>query len=90
LAREMAGIATISKLIEQGKLHDTPFHKVNFHMIVAEEEMSHLGASSKFNADWDFLMHLYELGVSTTERWLEEHYDHIERETTLDLVKTYI
>jgi NTE family protein len=90
LAREMAGIATISKLIEEGKLHDTPFHKVNFHMIVAEEEMSHLGASSKFNADWDFLMHLYELGVSTTERWLEEHYDHIERETTLDLVKTYI
>ena len=35
-------------------------------------------------------MHLYELGVATTEKWLEEHYDHIERETTLDLVKTYI
>ncbi len=90
LAREMSGIATISKLIEDGKLHDTPFHKVNFHMIVAEEEMSHLGASSKFNADWDFLRYLYELGVSTTETWLEEHYDHLERETTLDLVKTYI
>ena len=90
LAREMSGIATISKLIEQGKLHDTPFHKVNFHMIVAEEDMSHLGASSKFNADWEFLRYLYDLGVSTTEAWLAEHFDHLERETTLDLVKTYI
>lgn len=90
LAREMSGIATISKLIEEGRLHDTPFHKVNFHMIVAEEEMSHLGASSKFNADWNFLTYLYELGVSTTEKWLADHFDHLERETTLDLVKTYI
>lgn len=90
LAREMSGIATVSKLIEEGKLHDTPFHKVNFHMIVAEEQMSHLGASSKFNADWDFLRYLYDLGVETTEKWLAEHYDHLEQETTLDLVKTYI
>ena len=90
LAREMSGIATISKLIEEGKLQDTPFHKVNFHMIVAEEEMSHLGASSKFNADWDFLTYLYDLGVSTTEVWLAAHFDHLERETTFDLVKTYI
>jgi len=90
LAREMSGIATISKLIEEGKLCDTPFHRVNFHMIVAEEAMSHLGASSKFNGDWDFLRYLYDLGVETTETWLEEHYDHLERETTLDLAKTYI
>lgn len=89
LIREMNGIATISKLIDEGKLKGTAFHAVNFHMIAAEEEMSHLGASSKFNADWGFLSHLYDLGVSTTDRWLEEHFDHIQVESTLDMMEAY-
>lgn len=89
LAREMSGIYTISKLIEEGKLHDTPFHRVNFHMIHAEDEMSHLGAASKSNADWRFLRHLYELGVKTTDAWLEKHFDSIGVESTLDMVKAY-
>lgn len=90
LAREMAGIATISKLIDEGKLRDTPFHRVNFHMIVAEEEMSHLGASSKFNSDWHFLKHLHDLGYSTTDKWLAENFDRLEVESTLDMEKAYI
>jgi NTE family protein len=90
LAREMSGIATISKLIDEGKLKDSPFHRVNFHMIVAEEEMSRLGASSKFNADWGFLRHLYDLGVATTETWLARSFDKIEAESTLDMAQTYM
>jgi NTE family protein len=89
LAREMSGIATISKLIDEGKLRDTPFHRVNFHMICAEEEMSQLGAASKFNADWKFLSHLYELGVDTTDKWLDEHFSSLGVESTLDMVKAY-
>ncbi len=89
LIREMNGIATISKLIDEGKLRDTPFHAVNFHMIAAEEEMSHLGASSKFNADWGFLSYLYELGVSSTDRWLEENFDSIQVKSTLDMMEAY-
>ncbi len=89
LAREMSGIATISKLIDEGKLRDTPFHHVNFHMIAAEEEMSHLGASSKFNADWEFLRHLHSLGMATAEQWLTDNCHRIGVESTLDTVKTY-
>ncbi len=89
LAREMSGIATISNLIAQGKLHDTPFHRVNFHMIVAEDEMSKLGAASKSNADWKFLTYLYELGVATTDKWLADNFDQIGVQSTLDMVKSY-
>ena len=89
LIREMNGIATISKLIDEGKLKGTPFHQVNFHMIAAEEEMSHLGASSKFNADWDFLRYLYDLGVASTDKWLEENFDRIQVESTLNMMETY-
>jgi NTE family protein len=89
VVREMGAIATISSLIEHGQLIGTPFHRVNFHMIVAEDEMSKLGASSKFNADWGFLRYLYELGVATTDKWLGEHFDSIQVESTLDVMKTY-
>jgi hypothetical protein len=58
-------------------------------MIVAEDEMSKLGASSKFNADWGFLKYLYELGVATTDKWLAEHFNSIQVESTLDVMKTY-
>ena len=89
LVREMNGFATISRLIDQGKLHDTPFHHVNFHIIAAEDKMSHLGASSKFNADWKFLRYLYELGVETTDKWLADNFDRIEVESTIDMMKMY-
>ena len=89
LVREMGAIATISSLIEHGQLIGTPFHRVNFHMIVAEDEMSKLGASSKFNADWGFLKYLYELGVATTDKWLADHFNSIQVESTLDVMKTY-
>ena len=89
LVREMGAIATISSLIERGQLIGTPFHRVNFHMIVAEDEMSKLGASSKFNADWGFLKYLYELGVATTDKWLADHFNSIQVESTLDVMKTY-
>jgi NTE family protein len=58
-------------------------------MIVAEEEMSRLGAASKSNADWKFLSYLYELGVETTDKWLAENFDRIGVESTLDMVKAY-
>jgi NTE family protein len=89
VVREMGAIATISNLIEHGQLIGTPFHRVNFHMIVAEDEMSKLGASSKANADWGFLKYLYELGVATTDKWLADHFDSIQVESTLDVIKTY-
>ena len=89
LVREMNGIATVSNLIKEGKLHDTPLHRVNFHIIVAEDSMSQLGASSKFNADWKFLQYLCDLGVETTDKWLADNFDRIEVESTLDMMKVH-
>jgi len=54
LVREMNGIATLSRLINRGRLEHEEIQPVNFHLIQAEAEMGHLGASSKFNADWRF------------------------------------
>ena len=89
LVREMNGIATVSRLIEQGHVGETGYATVKFHMIHGEDSMSDLGASSKFNADWAFLTYLHELGIETADRWLSENFDAIGNESTLDMFKTY-
>jgi NTE family protein len=89
LMREMNGIITVSRLLDQGRAEGSGFARVNFHMIQAEDAMSALGTSSKFNADWAFLTYLHELGMNTADRWLAEHFDAIGNESTLDMIKTY-
>jgi NTE family protein len=89
LMREMNGISTVTRLLDQGRAEGSGYAPVNFHMIEAEVAMSALGASSKFNADWAFLTHLHELGMKTTDQWLTDHFDAIGNESTLDMIKTY-
>ncbi len=89
LVREMNGIATVSRLLEAGRAEGSGYARVNFHMIEAEDAMSGLGTSSKFNADWGFLTYLHDLGMKTAERWLADHFDAIGNESTLDMIKTY-
>lgn len=89
LIREMNGIATVSRMIEQGHATLPGFSSVNFHLIQAEDAMSQLGSSSKFNADWRFLSYLHELGIETAERWLAENFDQIGERSTLDMFSTY-
>ena len=89
LVREMNGISTVTKLLNEGQGAGSGYKPVHFHMIAAEDEMSRLGASSKFNADWKFLSHLHELGMATTDRWLADHFDAIGNESTLDMIKAY-
>ena len=89
LMREMNGIITVSRLLEQGHAQSSGFSQVRFHMIQAEEAMSELGSSSKFNADWSFLTYLHDLGVDTAERWLRDNFDAIGNASSLDMIKTY-
>ncbi|MBI3513181.1 MAG: patatin-like phospholipase family protein [Proteobacteria bacterium] len=89
LVREMNGIATVSRLVGQGKVGGAGLAPVNFHLIQAEDAMSELGSSSKFNADWGFLSYLHELGLATADIWLAEHFDEIGERSTLDMFSTY-
>ena len=89
LVREMNGIVTVSRLIEKGQAHLPGVASINFHLIQAEDAMSTLGSSSKFNADWSFLSYLHQLGLETADRWLAEYFDQIGERSTLDMFRTY-
>ena len=41
------------------------------------------------NADWEFLMHLFELGREHADPWLLANFDEISIKTTIDLKSRY-
>jgi NTE family protein len=90
MMREMRAIALVTRLLEQHRLTGrSNLRRIHFHMIQAEKEMAHLGASSKFNLDRDFLHLLFDLGGRTADAWLERHYGSLGVDSTIDLNKLF-
>jgi len=68
LMREMRAIHFVTKLIDGGFNDGGKLNRVFIHTVDGEALLSHLGVSSKVNADWDFLMHLFENGRQNCEQ----------------------
>jgi NTE family protein len=87
LMREMRVISFMTELIDEGKVSDGK--RMFIHSIEAEDIIRNLAASSKMNADWTFLTHLFERGREQADAWLTENFDSIGVETTVDLKADY-
>ena len=85
LMREFRAIDFVRRLIEDGKLDTTDYKQVLVHMVNGEEDIKPLGASSKLNAEWAFLTHLRDIGRATAAAWLDDNFDKLGRESTVDL-----
>ncbi len=85
LMREFRAIDFVRRLIEEGKLDSGDYKDVLVHMVHAEEELKPLGASSKLNAEWVFLTHLRDIGYRAAGQWLDETFDKLGREASIDL-----
>jgi NTE family protein len=90
LVGEMFGIATVSSLVESGKLDDERYNTVRFHQIGAEPELAQYGALSKLNTERPFLQHLHDLGYAAAEGWIAENFDRIGWESTIDVLDKYV
>lgn len=75
----------MARLIEEGKLDEAHYRKERIHIIENQEVLKAMGASSKMNAEWDFLTHLRDLGRETAESWLDLHFDDVGESGTVDL-----
>jgi len=90
LVREMAGIATITSLVESGALNDDRYTAVRFHQISAEAELAKYGPLSKMNTERSFLEHLHRLGYETADRWIAENFQRIGWESTIDVLDKFM
>ena len=84
LMREMRAIKFVSDLIDQGNLSEEEYVKLHIHMI-SSSELQEFGASSKLNAELDFLLTLKRLGQETADKWLQDNWDKVNVESTCDL-----
>jgi len=85
LMKEFRAIDFVRRLIEDGSLVEGDYQKIHVHMVHGEEELKPLQASSKLNAEWPFLTHLFEIGRKTAADWLDENYEKIGVESSVDL-----
>ncbi len=85
LLRDLRAIDFVCRLIQENKLKEGDYRSMKIHMIEARKEMRPLGASSKMNAEWDFLLHLHEIGRKAAAAWLDKHFDDLEVRSTVDL-----
>ncbi len=88
LMREMRAVAFVTQMIDEGKL--TGGKRMFIHLIEAEDVIRELSGSSKMNAEWKFLMHLFEIGRERADKWIAANYDRIGTETTVDLKAKYL
>jgi NTE family protein len=87
LMREMRAVAFVTKMIDEGKLADGK--RMLIHQIEAEDVIRDLAGSSKMNASWKFMMHLFEIGRERADKWLAAHYDKVGVDSTVDLIAKY-
>jgi NTE family protein len=89
LKKELRGIAIFQRLFAAAKITtDAPWveqwSNVRLHRI-ATPKMVELGASSKLNAEWDFLSMLRQEGQRCAERFLAEHGADLGKRSTYDV-----
>jgi NTE family protein len=85
LLREFRAIAFVKELIADGRLPKGEYRDIRMHRIDADEAFKDLSASSKINAEWAFLEYLRDLGRVAATDWLEDHFDKVGREPSIDL-----
>lgn len=85
LLRELRAIEFVNQLVDKECLDSKSFKKMFIHSIAAENGFKNLNASSKMNAEWDFLLHLHEVGQKVADDWIKNNFDSIGHRSTLDL-----
>jgi len=85
LLKELRSIHFVTRLLDAGSLDESKYRRERIHIIENSEEMLKLGASSKLNAEWQFLEHLHSIGRDTASAWIDENFDQIGVDSTVDL-----
>ena len=85
LLKELRAIDFIQRLLEEKKLNPEEYRRLHIHVIEAHDDLKPLGASSKLNAEWAFLQHLFQIGRERTGQWLENCYEDLGKQSTIDV-----
>ena len=89
LMREMRAVSFVTNLIMQNRIADRP-RQVLIHSIADDEFMGALSPTSKYNADWDFLVFLRDQGRKCAGDWLAKNLVKLGVESSIDVDQLYL
>jgi len=84
LIKELKMMALLRKVADTGTGEGAQWGRMRVHM-VRNRIMEKLGASSKLNAEWEFVSMLRDEGRKAGEEFLAEHADDLGKRSTLDI-----
>ncbi len=90
LMLEMRRIAFVDRLLDLEINPNDQFRRIFLHHINPEEDVQHLNLSSKLNTRWDFIQGLFETGRKCADRWLDENFDQIGQNSTVNVRETFL
>ena len=90
LVGEMRAIHFVQDLLNSQRVDPKHYKNLRLHMVADDAALAPLDASSKVNTDRGFLLELHRLGHAAGQRWLETDRKRVGRESSLDIVGTFL
>src|SRR5437016_1130863 len=85
LMREMRAVSFVTRLVTQKRILGEELPHMLIHSIADDEFMGALSSTSKYNADWDFLIHLRDQGRRCAGDWLAKNFAKLGVESSVEL-----
>jgi NTE family protein len=85
LLAELRAADFVARLIQSGVLKSDQYRLERLHRIGGRGKLERYPAETKNDVSWPFLMQLRDLGRADAKLWLEENFDSIGVESTLDM-----
>ena len=90
LMREMRAVSFVTRLLKQKRLVGGDIRQIFIHSVADDEFMGALSPTSKYNADWDFLVFLRDQGRKCANGWLASHFVKLGVESSVNIDEVYL
>jgi NTE family protein len=90
LMREMRAVSFVTGLVKENRIVDQDIKRMLIHSIADDEFMGALSPTSKYNADWDFLVFLRDQGRKCAGDWLVKNFIKLGVESSIDIDQLYL
>lgn len=85
LIKELRSLLLLRGIVDEEGSNRAQYRDMLIHRVAGEKALEELGVSSKLNAEWDFLVHLREIGRAQAAAFLDAHFDDLGERSSFDI-----
>jgi NTE family protein len=89
LLHELRAVDFVRRMLAGNWLNPEQYRSMLVHMIDGQNAVNDLGAPTKFNTEWRFLEHLFEIGRKAAGDWLDANFDSLGQTATVDIRRLF-